>query len=50
MGVESKKDMGALKIALLKAEKKAFEAFRPRWAEKTALRYTAKVLRDEIAA
>jgi len=41
--------MGALKIALVKPEKKAVEAFNPRWAAKKVLRYTKTALSAEIA-
>lgn len=37
-GVESKKSIGALKIALVKPEKKDLEALKPRWAAKKDLK------------
>ena len=48
-GVESKNNMGALKIELVKPEKKALEAFNPRWAAKNDLRYTKTALSVETA-
>ena len=48
-GVESKKSMGALKIAFMKPEKNALEAFNPSWAAKKDLRYTNTALSVEIA-
>lgn len=47
-GVESKKSIGALKTAFVKPEKKALEAFSPRWAVVIALAYTKPALRVDI--
>ena len=48
-GVESKNNKGALKTAQVKPEKKALEAFNPRWAAKKDLKYTKTALSVEIA-
>jgi len=46
-GVESKKNIGALKIAEVKLEKKAIEAFNPRLAARTDLIYINTALSNE---
>lgn len=46
-GVESKNNIGALKIEFVKPEKKALDAFNPRRAAKRDLRYTKNALTND---